>query len=124
MPNPQRQLRQHLHADALIATLRQRLAALPDTRVAPTYSLADTLMAGFALFALKDPSLLAFDKRRQDPHSNLRTIYGIERIPCDSQLWDELRHLFHAFVFPTMAALWEALVRGIDKQPPILLDDS
>ena len=40
------------------------------------------------------------------------------------QLWDEMRHLFHAFAFPTMAALWETLVRGINKQKPVLLDDS
>jgi hypothetical protein len=40
------------------------------------------------------------------------------------QLWDEMRHLFHAFVFETRAALWEALVRGLNKQKPVLLDDS
>jgi hypothetical protein len=40
------------------------------------------------------------------------------------QLWEELRYLFYAFVFVSMAALWEALTRGIDKQEPVLLDDS
>ena len=28
-------------------------------------SMADALMSGFAMFSLKDPSLLAFDKRRE-----------------------------------------------------------
>ncbi|EFK06403.1 conserved hypothetical protein [delta proteobacterium NaphS2] len=31
----------------------------------PEISMADALMSGFAVFSLKDPSLLAFDKRRQ-----------------------------------------------------------
>jgi len=47
-----------------------------------------------------------------------------EKAGSKRQLWDELRHLFHAFVFQTMAELWEAVVRGIAKQKPVLLDDS
>jgi hypothetical protein len=43
-------------------------------------------MSAFAMFALKDPSLLAFDQRRHDPNDNFRTIYGIDRVPCDSQM--------------------------------------
>ncbi len=43
------------------------------------HSLSDTLMAGFAMFSLKDPSLLAFDERRfAEPH-NLKTIYGMRK---------------------------------------------
>ena len=50
------------------------------------HSLADTLMAGFAMFSLKDPSLLAFDERRfAEPH-NLKTIYGMGTIPCDTSM--------------------------------------
>lgn len=112
MSNHRRQLRQHLNADAMIATLRQRFAALPDTRTAPTYSLADTLMAGFALFALKDPSLLAFDKRRRDPNSNLRTIYGIERVPCDSQLREILDPVDPQTLRPCFTDLFRHLQRG------------
>jgi hypothetical protein len=59
-------------------------------------------MAGFAMFSLKDPSLLAFDDRRDDPNDNFRTIYGIAAVPCDTQMRsildpvdpDELRPLF------------------------------
>ncbi len=40
------------------------------------HSLADTLMAGFAMFSLKDPSLMAFDERRHDNSENLRNIYS------------------------------------------------
>jgi len=36
-------------------------------------------MSGFAIFSFKDPSLLAFDKRR-GTDENLRTIYLIESV--------------------------------------------
>ena len=117
MPNPQRQLRQHLQADALLATLRQRFAAVPDPRLAPSVSLADTLMAGFAVFALKDPSLLAFDKRRQDPNSNLHTLYGIERVPCDSQLREILDPVEPHSLRPCFTDVFRHLQRGKALEP-------
>jgi hypothetical protein len=43
-------------------------------------------MSAFAMFSLKDPSLLAFDHRRHNPSDNFRTIYGINRVPSDSQM--------------------------------------
>ena len=41
-------------------------------------------MSAFAMFSLKSPSLLAFDKERAE--GNLHTIYGIERVPCDTYM--------------------------------------
>ena len=40
--------------------------------------LDDALMSAFAMFSLKDPSLLAFDDRLRDPNDNFRSIYGVE----------------------------------------------
>lgn len=48
-------------------------------------SLPDALMSGFALFSLKDPSLLAFDERRAKPE-NLRRVYQLQDIPSDTQM--------------------------------------
>jgi hypothetical protein len=74
--------------------------------------LADTLMAGVALFALKDPSLLAFDERRQDPNSNLYTIYGIDRVPCDSQLREILDEVAPSSLRPCFTDVFRQLQRG------------
>jgi hypothetical protein len=46
----------------------------------------DALMAVFAMFSLKDPSLLQFDKRRVKQPTNLKTIYKLATIPCDTQM--------------------------------------
>ena len=69
--SPRRQ-RRHLHFDALIQRARRRFEQLPEQRRCPDFSLADTLMAGLALFSLKDPSLLAFEERRDDPGDRVR----------------------------------------------------
>ena len=94
--------RKDLSADALFGSLRSRFASLPDLRSGEVeIPLADALMSAFAMFSLKDPSLLAFDHRRHNPKDNFRTIYGINRVPCDSQMRDILdpalstRHQLH-----------------------------
>jgi hypothetical protein len=98
-----RKARKDLSADSLFRRLRSRFRRIPDRRAGEVeIPLGDALMSGFALFSLKDPSLLAFDQRRQDPNDNFRTIYGIDRVPCDTQMRaildplapDELRPLF------------------------------
>src|ERR1700722_19086379 len=98
--------RKHLNADALRKTLRERFASIEDSRVKPDISLADALMSGFAVFALKDPSLLAFDERRQDPDSNLGSIFGIEQIPTDSQLRYILDEVDPSFLRPCFTDLF------------------
>src|SRR5919204_6095538 len=77
--------RKHLSADALFGLVRNGFAHIPDYRLsAPDISLADALMAAFAMFSLKAPSLLAFDKERAE--GNLHTIYGMEHVPCDTYM--------------------------------------
>ena len=82
-----RKARKDLSADALFQRLHAGFDKVPDQRSKDAaISMGDALMSAFAMFSLKDPSLLAFDERRQDPNDNFRTIYGIERVPCDAQM--------------------------------------
>ncbi len=79
--------RNKLSADSLFRLIRSRFGSLPDPRSGEVeIPLVDALMSALAMFSLKDPSLLAFDHRRRDPSDNFRTIYGINRVPCDSQM--------------------------------------
>jgi DDE family transposase len=79
-----RRLRRHLHFDALAPRIRGLFESIPDSRRCPTFSLADTLMAGLAMFSLKDPSMLAFQRRALD--HNLRSVFGLLAIPSDTQM--------------------------------------
>ena len=58
-------------------------------------SVPDALMSAFAMFSLKDPSLLKFDERRKKEAEcqNLKGIYDIENITSDSgmrEIGDEI----------------------------------
>lgn len=75
-----------LSADSLFALVRSGFERIPDQRAENVkISLPDALMSGFAVFSLKDPSLLAFDERRRTD-SNLKSIYDLEKVPCDTQM--------------------------------------
>ena len=75
---PKRTVRKHLNADALIQLMRKDFQKIPDHRAGNAkISLDDALMSALAMFQLKDPSLLAFDKRRRKEPENLHTIWGI-----------------------------------------------
>src|SRR2546427_5622008 len=76
--------RRPLHFDALLQLARCRFEKLPEQRRCPDVRLADPLMAGLALCSLKDPSLLAFQRRTLD--HNLRSVFGLSAIPSDTQL--------------------------------------
>jgi hypothetical protein len=103
--------RKHLHADALIGTLRSTFEELPDpTPHTSEVSLADTLMSGFALFALKDPSLLAFQKRRND--ENMKHIYHIKRVPCDTYLRELLDEVEPGSLGPAFSRMFAQVQRG------------
>ena len=84
---PAKKARKHLSGDSLLRLLRARFDRIADPRGSNVeIPLGDALMSAFAMFALKDPSLLAFDKRRHDPTDNFRSIYLLDRIPCDTQM--------------------------------------
>ena len=50
------------------------------------YSLSDTLSSVFAMFSLKSPSLLDFEKRNPTESANICSVYSIKAIPSDSQV--------------------------------------
>ena len=77
--------RKDLNTDGLLHSIRDEFEQLEDPTPHTTkISLADALMSGLALFMLKDPSLLAFEKRRND--ANIKTLFRIQQIPRDTDM--------------------------------------
>jgi hypothetical protein len=119
-----RKARKDLSADALFQRLRAGFDEVPDSRSKDaSISMGDALMSAFAMFSLKDPSLLAFDKRRHDPNDNFRAIYGIERVPCDSQMRDILDPLDPAHLRPMYRDVFRCLQRGKALEDFVYLND-
>jgi len=114
--------RKHLSADALFSVVRSGFAAIPDYRLSDTeISLTDALMAAFALFSLKSPSLLAFDKHRVE--GNLGTIYAIDHVPCDTQMREILDPVSPESVRPLFRSVFGQLQRGKALEAMMFLDD-
>lgn len=113
MDRSARKVRQELSADGLFKLIRQRFDRLTDARAESAgITLTDALMSAFAMFSLKDPSLLAFDQRRQDPSDNFRTVYGIETVPCDTQMRTILDPVEPAQLRPMFQDVFRSLQRG------------
>jgi len=114
-------VRKHLSADALFGLVRNGFAHIPDYRLSETdIALADALMSAFALFSLKAPSLLAFDKERAE--GNLHTIYGIERVPCDTHMREILDPVSPKVLRPVFKSLFRQLQRGKALEAMTFLD--
>jgi hypothetical protein len=105
-----KQGRTALSGDRLLQVMRRGFARIADHRPSCTISLADALMSGFAMFSLKCPSLLSFDKKRADP--NLRTVYGIEQAPCDTQMREALDPVDPAQLEPLFEDVFRVLQRS------------
>jgi hypothetical protein len=113
--------RKHLSADALFRFVRKGFGNILDERPpGADMSLSDALRSGFAMFSLKSPSLLAFDERRAEGH--LGTIYGIEHVPCDTQMREILDPVSPEFVRPVFKRVFAQLQRGKALEPMVFLD--
>ena len=104
-------VRKHLSADALLGLLRSGFADIAEHRSGqPDISLTDALMAAFAMFSLKSPSLLAVDQERTE--GNLQRVYGIERVPCDTSMRAILDPVEPESLRPLFKHVFRALQRG------------
>jgi hypothetical protein len=105
-----------LSADALYALLGESFARVPDPRRANSpIPLSDALLSAFALFALKDPSLLAFDGRRSD--GNLKTLFGIGQIPSDTRMREILDEVDPEHLRAPFGDVFRQLQRGKALEP-------
>jgi hypothetical protein len=118
MSSPKNTIRKHLSGDALIQLLHdefQQLSQPLPQASAAAVSLTDALLSGFAMFSLKDPSLLAFDKRRND--DNMRSIYRIEHVPSDTHMRTLLDEVETEQLRPAFCSIFRQLQRGKVLEP-------
>ena len=114
--------RKHLSADPLLKSLHEDLSKVSDWRDGDVdISMADALMSGFAVFSLKEPSLLAFDTRRKTD-GNLESIYHVENIPCDSQMRTILDEVDPEEIQPAYNNIFRELQRGKALEPMVFFE--
>ena len=107
--------RKHLSFDQLVEQIYDEAQQLPDQREDPDYRLVDAIMSAFAMFPLKDPSLLAFDGRRND--QNMKNLFRIAQIPSDTQMRVILDPVLPDWLRPLFKVIFQALQRGKALEP-------
>lgn len=119
-------LRKYLNADALFTTIRGFFKKVKDHRKNHAkIPLVDILMSTFAMFSLKDPSLLRFDERRLNEceAQNLNNIFGIANIPADSTIREALDSVDPKSFRPAYKAVLRNLQRGKALKQMTFLDE-
>ena len=113
--------RKHLSADALFKGVHRSFSRIEDHRTGEVdITLPDALMSGFAMFSLKDPSLLAFDERR-GVDDNLRSIYQIEQAPCDTYMRTILDEVDPEAIRASFKDVFRQLQRGKGLEPMVFM---
>src|SRR2546422_7290002 len=113
--------RKYLSADALFNLVRSGFATIPDYRLGETdIALTVALMSAFPMLSLKSLSLLAFDRERAE--GNLETIYGIERVPCDTHMREILDPVSPEWLRPVFKSVFRQLQRGKALEPMAFLE--
>jgi hypothetical protein len=85
----QLKFRKSLSIPGLLAVVRKEFESIKEHRIKTiSYKLTEVLMAALAMFGLKYPSLLQFDQSgsNQTLRTNLKNLYGVERVPSDTQM--------------------------------------
>ncbi len=78
------------------------------------YSVADTCVSALATFHFQDPSLLEFQRRLEtrQGRSNLKTLFGVSKIPSDSQMREILDCVPNSALSPVYRDFFARLQRG------------
>lgn len=121
--------------DGLQDILHRRIQQLPDHRKdGPNtrYSIQDAALGAFGIFFTQSPSFLDYQRRLQQTkgHHNARTLFGVERIPCDNQVRNLLDPLMPSALEGVFVEVFEGLVhqgtfanfRGLHDQLLLAMD--
>lgn len=105
------QPRKKLNADGLFQMVRTASEKIKDSRSQKVnIELSDVIMSAFAMFSLKEPSLLAFDERRND--QNMKNIYKIKNVPSDTYTRTLLDEISPKSIHPIFTKIFAELQRG------------
>ena len=114
-------VRKHLCADALLRSVQDIFCQPPEHRIGdPEIPLSDAPMSAFAMFSLKAPSLLAFDKERTE--DNLQRVYGIGRVPCDTSMREILDPVKPEYLRASFKTVFRQLQRGKALEEMVFVD--
>ena len=119
-------LRKTLSVRGLLKVVRNCFERIPDPIASRGVTQMDCLLSALAIFGLKYPSLLKFEqavRHKQHIRSNLKALYGVERVPADTTLRERLDEMDPRSLRPAFKQVFAALQRGGALKQFTWLDD-
>ena len=97
-------IRNKLNADSLNKLLKNNFAKIEDNRDDnKSIDFSDILMSAYAIFSLKQPSLLSFRNKFSEDKRNLQSVFQISKVPSDNEMReviDEIKPADIQAIFP------------------------
>ena len=109
--------RKMLGMPGMLRSIHKIFSKIPDPKTfttSPNITIADHLMSGLAVFGLKCPSLLEYDRKRANEITakNLRDLYLISNPPSDTYLRERLDDINPDSLRPTFKKIFSHFQRG------------
>ena len=118
------QIKKKLNSDSLIQLIRNSFGRIPDERSDnASISLTDGLMSAYAMFSLKEKSLLDFQKNIENNKDNLVNIYGLEKIPTDTHMRTMLDAVDSDMISPAFKLVFNRLQRSKELEKFLFMDE-
>lgn len=109
----------NLSAKGLLAKVKKKFGRVKEPPKgeqgrAKNITITDCLMSALAVFKLKFPSLLQFDKEKEDGplKVNLENLFGVDNVPCDTYMRERLDEIEPKDVRPAFTSIFSELQRG------------
>ena len=108
--------KKHLSFSALVKSFKKKMGGVEDYRASGTveHSIVDTCLSGLATMHFQDSSLLESQRRLEtrQGRSNLETLFGVSKIPSDSQTREILDCVASSAFQPVYRDYFSRLQRG------------
>jgi len=121
--------KKYLSAKGLINTVRRVFEKVKEPfkgnqGLSKEISITDCLMAGLAVFKLKFSSLLQFEDEKKDDHihQNLKNLFSLLRVPCDTYMRERLDEVDPALLRPAFTSIFRSLQRGKELEKFVYLE--
>lgn len=119
--------RKDLSIPGLLAAVHKIFSKIPEPRQSTkpdSIPIVDHLMSGLAVFGLKCPSLLDYDRKRKDTAiaQNLRDLYMVNTPPSDTYLRERLDEIEPDSLRPAFKKVFALLQRGKELEEFEFLD--
>ena len=102
--------------DEFIRILAERAEKMPDSRTGKNtqYKMTDFVMSAFSIFFMQSASFIEGQRRLREAtgKDNLKTLFGIEKIPEDTQIRKQLDEIKPEEIYP----VWEEMYKYLEKK--------